>query len=249
MIWNTIRVYLTAAWSTCLWAYRILTAARHPDRPGSREILERGPIRWARPLLTSARVEVVVEGAEKIPDGMAAVLVANHQSWYDVFAMLVHLPFKMRWVGKKELVKVPLFGPSWLACGNIPIDRSDRRAAIRSLELAGETLRREGAMIIMFPEGTRSDGGEMLPFKKGAFMLALQLGVPIVPVGVSGSREVMPKGSLTVRPGTVTVRVGDPISVEGRSLSDRDELMLEARDAIERLRAPRQLKSENQEPV
>ena len=246
-MWNTLRVVVAGVVSTVVQAYRILTAARHPERPGNREILEQGPIDWARPLLESARVDVVVEGAEKIPPGTPGIIVANHQSWYDVFAMLVHLPFKMRWVGKKELAKIPLFGPSWIACGNIPIDRSDRRAAIRSLEQAGETLRREGAMIIMYPEGTRSDSDEMLPFKKGAFVLALQLGVPIIPVGVSGSREVMPKGSFRIRPGTVTVRVGDPIPVEGRAESDRDELLREARAAIEELRRPARIESRTEE--
>jgi 1-acyl-sn-glycerol-3-phosphate acyltransferase len=139
-------------------------------------------------------------------------------------------------VGKQELTAVPVFGPAWQACGNIPIDRRDHDAAVRSLDRAGALLRRDGGVIIMFPEGTRSPDGAMLPFKKGAFVLALKLGVPVIPVGLSGSRAVLPKGRWRVRPGTIRVRIGEPIPVDGLGEGDRDALLARTRTVVEALR-------------
>lgn len=237
---NTLRVYILGVYHTVKQSIRILKAARHPERPGNLAILREAPKTWCASFLKTGRVDVVIEGLENVPAGQPAVLVANHESWYDTFAMMGLLPFDMRWIGKKELVKVPFFGPAWVASGNIPIDRGDRRSAIESLKKAGEALRKDSALVIMFPEGTRSPDGNLLPFKKGAFVLALQMGVPVIPLGVSGSRDVMPKGSGRVKPGTITLRIGKPISVEGRTEKDRNELLEEAREAIERLRAPHQ---------
>ena len=176
-----------------------------------------------------------MEGLEHLDPPRPAVLVANHESWFDVFALAGHLPVDYRFVGKKELTRVPFFGPAWVACGNIPIDRSDRRAAIASLKSAGETMRRDNALLVMFPEGTRSSDGVLLPFKKGAFVLALELGVPVIPVGVSGGRERMPKGAFLVRPGRMTVRIGPPLEVEGWTPADRDRLIALARAEVQRL--------------
>lgn len=244
---NTLRVYIYGIYQTVKQSFRILRAARHPDRPGNLAILREAPKTWCASFLKSGRVKVVIEGLENVPPNQPAVLVANHESWYDTFAMMGLLPFDMRWIGKKELVKIPFFGPAWVASGNIPIDRGDRRAAIESLQKAGEALRKDSALVIMFPEGTRSSDGNLLPFKKGAFVLALQMGVPVIPLGISGSRAVMPKGSGRVKPGTITLRIGTPISVEGRTERDRNELLEEAREAIELLRAPDQITEKTEE--
>jgi len=235
---RTLWAYLVAAVSTVYHAARILIPAafRSPNFP---TIAKEQPRNWARSLLWAAGVTVEVEGLENLPPGEPAVLVANHQSWFDVFALVVHLPVDYRFVGKIELTRIPFFGPSWLATGHIAIDRSDRNKAIESLREAGESLRRDGAVVVMFPEGTRSEDGELLPFKKGAFVLALQTGVSIVPAGVSGSRAIMPKGSWRIRPGTVVIRIGPPIPVEGRGEGARDALLGQARAEIERLRRPR----------
>ena len=235
---RTLWAYLVAAVSTVYHAARILIPAafRSPNFP---TIAKEQPRNWARSLLWAAGVTVEVEGLENLPPGEPAVLVANHQSWFDVFALVVHLPVDYRFVGKIELTRIPFFGPSWLATGHIAIDRSDRNKAIESLRGAGESLRRDGAVVVMFPEGTRSEDGELLPFKKGAFVLALQTGVSIVPAGVSGSRAIMPKGSWRIRPGTVVIRIGPPIPVEGRGEGARDALLGQARAEIERLRRPR----------
>jgi len=230
---NMVRLIPIAVVSTIWHAIRIVTVARTTK-------LERDPRlaalpkSWTDSLLKGGGVKVEVEGLENLAE--PAVLICNHMSWYDVFALMSHLPLDARFVGKKEIVKIPFFGPAWLASGHIPIDRSDRRAAIRSLARAGEILRSDGGVIIMFPEGTRSSDGELQPFKKGAFMLALQLGVPVIPAAVIGSRRIMKKGSPLVHPGTMTIRIGEPIPVDGLTEDDRDLLLQQSRDAVRALR-------------
>ena len=180
-------------------------------------------------------MKVEFENPEAIDPERSQVLVANHTSWFDVLALAAHIPGSYRFVAKKELEKIPFFGPAWLACGHISIDRSDRKAAIRSLAEAREKLERDHPTIILFPEGTRSRTGELLPFKKGAFVLALQTGVEVVPAAIMGSRDVMKKGSFLVYPGTVRIRFGEPIAVEGLEMEDRDALTGRARDAVQGL--------------
>jgi 1-acyl-sn-glycerol-3-phosphate acyltransferase len=233
----TLRLYLVAIASTVFHAVWIVACTRL--RPGTADrTCHRAPRSWCRSLLWAAGARVELEGLEHLEPPRPAVLVCNHQSWYDVFALAGLLPVDYRFVGKKELVKVPFFGRAWLACGNIPIDRRDRSAAIRSLQEAGEALVRDRAVVVMFPEGTRSADGHLLPFKKGAFMLALQLGVPVIPTAVAGTRAIMPKGAWTVRPGRIRVRFGAPVPVDDMSEKDRDVLMRKVRRRIEMLRHP-----------
>ncbi len=229
---NMFRLIPIGILSTIWHAIRIVTIARTTrlDRDPRLVALPRS---WTRSLLKAGGVKVEMEGLENLVE--PAVLVCNHVSWYDVFALMTHLPVDARFVGKKEIAKIPFFGPAWLASGHIPIDRSDRRSAIDSLNRAGEILRNEGGVVVMFPEGTRSTDGELLPFKKGAFMLALQLGVPVIPAAVLGSREIMPKGRMRVKPGTMQIRIGEPIPIEGLDESDRDILVQRTRERIRAL--------------
>ncbi|NIP81367.1 MAG: 1-acylglycerol-3-phosphate O-acyltransferase, partial [Gemmatimonadetes bacterium] len=132
---------------------------------------------------------------EHIAPDTPQILVGNHQSWFDVPAVATNIPKSYHFVAKKELERVPIFGRAWKAAGHISIDRSDRESAVESLDRAGEQLRREGSAVVIFAEGTRAPTDALQPFKKGAFMLALHTGVPIVPFGVAGSRRVMPKDS------------------------------------------------------
>lgn len=212
----------------------LVRAARRSER--RRETCRRNPRRWALRILRAAGVDVELEGTENIPDDSACVLVANHQSWFDVFALTGHLPGDYRFVAKKELEGIPVFGPSWQACGHVSIDRGDLQRAIGSLERAGRMMREERPTLIMFPEGTRSASGELRPFKKGAFVLAIQTGAPVVPAAILGSREIMPKGEWRIRPGRVRVRIGAPISVKGLGHEDKDALRLTAHRAVARLR-------------
>jgi 1-acyl-sn-glycerol-3-phosphate acyltransferase len=187
---------------------------------------------WGRAILKVAGVRVRLEGAEGGKLDQPLVLVANHQSWFDVFALAGMLPARTRFVAKEELRRVPLFGAAWEMCGHIRVNRGDRAEAVRSLDEAGRRIRDERLNVVVFAEGTRSPDGQLMPFKKGAFMLALQTGVPILPIGISGSRAVMPKGSFRIRPGEIRIRLGDPIPVEGLTVAERDALLQRTRQAV-----------------
>lgn len=234
----TINAWVVGLLSTAWHGAWILGCAAIGGRCRARAC-HAAPRSWSRTMLRAAGVRVELEGLENLDPPRPAVLVSNHQSWYDVFALAGHLPVDYRFVGKAELARIPVFGPAWLACGNIAIDRSNRAGAIRSLSVAGQRLVEDRAVVVMFPEGTRSTDGCLLPFKKGAFMLALQLGVPIIPVAVAGTRAIMPKGAWSVRPGTVRVRFGEPIEVDGFDQSQRDLLIELVRRRIFELREPR----------
>jgi 1-acyl-sn-glycerol-3-phosphate acyltransferase len=190
---------------------------------------------WARWIIATSGVHVIVYGIENLAPDRPHIVVSNHASWYDVFAIAANLPDRFSFVAKKELTRIPIFGPAWQAAGHISIDRSDTQSAIRTLEEAGERMRREHSAVVIFPEGTRSETGELLPFKKGAFMLALHTGVEIVPTAVRGGRNILPKGSWRVRGGEIIVRFGSPIQTTGYNESNRDDLIVRVRREIETL--------------
>ncbi|SFM98147.1 lysophospholipid acyltransferase family protein [Thermodesulforhabdus norvegica] len=186
---------------------------------------------WGFIQLKAAGVRTIVRGREKIDTSRPYVYMPNHQSWFDIFVLLAHIPGQFRWLAKEELYRIPILGPAMRRIGYIPIDRSNRAKAIRSLEKAAEKIK-EGTSVVIFPEGTRSPNGILLPFKKGGFMLAIQSGQPIVPISISGSYHVLPKGKWLIRPGTVTVTIHDPIATEEFDKSNRDSLMEKVRKAI-----------------
>ena len=220
-------IYLTLE---ILWhVYR-----KSPDR---QRIFEAAPRRWSGLLLKAAGVRVVAENPPKMPFERPLVAVANHVSWFDVLALCAVTPGRYLFVAKKEVRRAPFLGRSIEECGHIFIDRTDRKKALDSLVGLRERLAREKPIIIMFPEGTRSATGELQPFKKGAFVLAMEAGADIVPTAVVGSRAIMRKHSLLIHPGTITVRFGDPIAVAGLSGKQRDELIHESREAVARLLA------------
>jgi 1-acyl-sn-glycerol-3-phosphate acyltransferase len=189
---------------------------------------------WSRWLLAVSGVRLQVEGRERLALDRPQIVISNHESWYDVFAISASMPKTFHFVAKKELERIPLFGRAWKAAGHVSIDRSDRQSAIRSLETAGASMASEDAAVVIFPEGTRSPDGRLLPFKKGAFMLSRTSGVELLPAAVSGSRVVMAKGTWRIRPGTITVRYGRPIAPPSHGGVER--VMSEARTAIAALR-------------
>ena len=191
---------------------------------------------WSRTLLTLAGVSVRVEGGENLDVDGAVIVIANHESWFDVWALAGWLPIDARFLAKKELSGIPIFGRAWRACGHVSIDRGDRLSAIESLSRAGRQIREEGLHMVLFAEGTRSANGKLQEFKKGPFVLAIQGGVPIVPVAVIGTRPLMPKGSFRIGRGEILVRVGERIEVAGLEHADRDRLRARVRDAVVELR-------------
>lgn len=235
---RTLWVGLVASVLTTWYGGQILLA----NALGLRSLPDKcwdNPRRWSRAILRAAGVEVVLEGVENLSQEDAQVLVANHESWFDVLALAGWLPVDYRFVAKKELKGIPIFGPAWQACRHIAIDRRDQQAAIDALARARRDVHEteQPLTVVMYPEGTRSPDGQLLPFKKGAFVLAIQIGVPVIPVGITGARGVMPKGSFRIRPGTIRIRIGEPISTDGLALRDRDDLTARAREAVLGLRA------------
>jgi 1-acyl-sn-glycerol-3-phosphate acyltransferase len=175
-----------------------------------------------------------VSGAGNIPDG-PAVFVANHVSFVDIWVLVALLPGTVRFLAKRELLHVPVFGWAMRSAGHIPIDRKNRKAAVDACGEAGGMIR-DGTSAIVFGEGTRSRTGELLPLKKGAFVLAIQAGVPVVPVYLEGTYAVLPKGTLALKRGPIEMRVGQPISTRGLSYADRDALSARCREALVGLR-------------
>jgi len=170
---------------------------------------------WARLSLWVAGIDVEVEGRENIPEEKSAVYACNHASQFDIPILYQALPIQFRFLVKQELFRVPLLGVAMKRSGYIPVDRTGGKAAMRSLMEAASRVR-EGTSIVIFPEGTRSPDGRLRPFKVGAMLLAIKVGCPIVPVAISGSHRILPKGSLRVRPGRkVKVRIGPPIQAPG----------------------------------
>lgn len=229
-----LAVVLVVVPATIVYGARILWAAWR-GVPRGTPLYEEIPRKWSALILRAAGVRVVLEGADVIDPDRPQILVANHASWFDVPAVAAHLPGIYRFVAKQELTSVPIFGRAFQACGHIAIDRKNRERAMASLAIARQRLEEERPTVIMFPEGTRSPDGNLLPFKKGAFLLAIQTGVEVVPMAIVGSRDVMPKGSWLIRSGTITLRFGRPIAVEGLDIEDRDVLVARARDAVQRL--------------
>lgn len=187
---------------------------------------------WATVILRAAGVKVRLHAVEHLLKDSPQIIISNHQSWFDVFALAAHLPVRYRFVAKRELEGVPLFGWAWKRCGHVSVDRGNRQAAIESLDQAWREVHEDKLTMVIFPEGTRSADGELKRFKKGAFVLALQARVPVVPAAICGSREIMPKGGHHIGKGTILIRFGPPIPTEGLSVKDRDSLMKEAWSAL-----------------
>jgi 1-acyl-sn-glycerol-3-phosphate acyltransferase len=169
---------------------------------------------WARTIIRTSGIKIDVEGQDNIPMGRPVVFACNHASQFDILIMYEALPIQFRFVVKKELFKIPFLGLVMRLAGYIPIDRSGGKAALRSLQEAAGRLKK-GESIIIFPEGTRSPDGRLRPFKTGGILIAVRAGCPIVPVAISGSHNVLPKGSLRVRPGRIKVTIGPPVQTVG----------------------------------
>ena len=186
---------------------------------------------WARINLLVSGVRVRSERQVPLDPNTTFVFMANHQSHFDVLAVVAALPeFQLRWVAKKELTRVPIFGWALRHSDHIIIDRSDHARAMATLRAAVEKMRR-GLCVIIFPEGTRGpDDGTLLPFKRGGFVLAMEGGVPIVPVAVRGSRNILGRHGWQIHGGEIDVVVGAPIPVAGL---ERDELIRQARERLE----------------
>lgn len=164
---------------------------------------------WARVSLALAGAKATIRGAEHLPDG-PVIFMSNHQSNFDILALLATMPRQLHWIAKKELFDIPVFGPSMRRGGYIPLDRGDGRKALKSMDNAAATIR-SGKSVVLFPEGTRSKNFNLLPFKRGGFLLALKAGVPVVPITINGSGRVNPAGRTRIYRDTITITLHPPV--------------------------------------
>jgi 1-acyl-sn-glycerol-3-phosphate acyltransferase len=227
--WNTLQLLYTIAWTAgCIMlALLVLLASlgnRHvPLRMASRL--------WAPGLMFGAGARLQVEGLEHVDFSKPHVFVANHQSIIDICALFRALPVPVRFVIKQELAKVPFIGWYARAMGMVFIERGHAREAATRLHGVVSSVH-GGASVCAFPEGTRSRDGSVGAFKGGAFQVALMAGVPVVPIAISGSGAILPASGFKVRPGTIRVIVGTPISTAGLHAGDRHALAQAAHDAV-----------------
>ena len=187
---------------------------------------------WARFLLWGSGVKVKVEGLEKLPLNGSYVFVSNHLSYMDTPVILANIPVQFRFLAKSGLFKIPLLGTHLARAGHIPVPRDDARAAVKTMTTAAQVIRERGISLLVFPEGGRSQTGELDSFKEGAAYIAIRAGVPLIPIALQGTREVLPFGSGHVRSGRVTMRIGDPVPTDQMQLRDRGRITAELRDRI-----------------
>ncbi len=190
---------------------------------------------WARSLLRIAGVRVTAEGLEKIDLSKPFVIAANHASYFDTPVILDKIDLQFRFLAKEGLFKIPLLGTHLKLAGHVPVPQQDPRGAIRAMQTAADNIRQKGISMLIFPEGGRTRDGNLQEFKEGVAYIAIRASVPIIPVGLNGTREIVAMGSAIVRSGKVTLRVGDPISTEGLSLKDRQKLTDEVRERVQAL--------------
>ena len=228
MLRSAYLVLMAGLWTGLVSSFIILCYYFFPE---GEYTVHRIAQRWARGLLWLSGVRVEVIGGERVLQDRPQIFMANHQSLFDIFIVLAFIPAQFRFIAKKELFRVPIFGGALRKYGTIEINRQHHESAVQSIDIAALKIR-EGKSVVTFPEGTRSIDGEIKAFKKGVFHLALRAGVPIVPITIIGSREVMKKHSLKVHAGEITMIIEQPIDISGYSDENRDELIARVRNVI-----------------
>lgn len=187
---------------------------------------------WAKSIVWAAGIDLRGENLGVIEANQRYILVANHHSYLDIPCIFAAVPQPIRFMAKVSLFKIPIFGWSLARAGFIPIDRKNRKTAVKSFDLAADRIRK-GNTIVIFPEEGRSREKQMRPFQRGAFLLALKSEQPIVPVAIDGTYEVFPATRWTIKPGVVTIKAGTPLPTAGLTLRDKDRLLTESRAQIE----------------
>jgi 1-acyl-sn-glycerol-3-phosphate acyltransferase len=186
---------------------------------------------WSRMIVRTVGVGVRVHGAENIREGASYVFLSTHQSYMDIPVMLGYLPAQLRIAAKREVFLIPFLGWHMRRGGHISINRGSTQEAVESLRRASREIR-PGISVFLYPEGTRTRDGSLQPFKKGGFKFALQTGLPIVPVTIVGTRELLPRDSIIFRPNVVDMHLGTPIPTVGLTDPDVPALMQKVRDAM-----------------
>lgn len=187
---------------------------------------------WAKTLLAISGVKVRVEGQENIDLNGSYIFVGNHLSYMDTPVILAHIPVQFRFLAKQGLFKIPLLGSHLSRAGHIPVPRGDPRAGVKTMQIAAEVINTKRISLLIFPEGGRSHDGVLRPFKEGGAYIAIRAGVPLIPIVLIGTREVLPFGGGVVLPGNVTLRILKPIETAGLTLKDRGVITDRIREQI-----------------
>ncbi len=220
---RTILTVITAIIVTFVLGLTVIIAALFgiEDKPDG--IYDKVPRWWSSAVLWAAGIKIRVHGLDKVSDSGPHIFASNHVSWFDVPSLAKVLP-RYKFVAKAELFKVPIFGRAMRAAGMIEIQRDNRKAAFGAYEVAADRIK-AGNSVVVFPEGTRGHAYPLRPFKKGPFVLAIAAGVPIVPIIVHGTIEVMRKGSLWAHPGTIDIHLLEPVVTTEVDYDHREALM------------------------
>jgi len=222
-LFRTFMLAITALLATFVLGLMVIISGLFgvKDRPGS--IYDKVPRWWSIAVLWAVGVKVRIHGMENVAGDDPRIFASNHVSWFDVPALASSLP-RYKFVAKAELFKVPIFGPAMRHAGMIEIQRENRKAAFGAYEVAADRIR-DGNSVVVFPEGTRGHAYPLRPFKKGPFVLAIAAGVPIVPIIIHGTIEIMRKGSLLAHPGTIDIHLLEPVSTSSVDYDHREVLM------------------------
>ncbi|MDQ2870789.1 MAG: 1-acyl-sn-glycerol-3-phosphate acyltransferase [Acidobacteriota bacterium] len=229
---RAVLVWLGISLATLLFGIPAIVAAFVPPRGDWFLRFARG---WARTILAFSGVSVRVLRPERLRGPAPVVLVANHESLADILVLLAHVPLQVRFLAKRSVFSIPVLGWSIRAAGFVPVDRGDRARSASTVEAALARLE-SGRSVVIFPEETRTRTGEMLPFKKGAAVLALHSGRPLLPVAISGTRQILSRESFLPRPGRVVLAIGERIESAGLETKDRAPLTAAVRAAVSSLR-------------
>ncbi len=189
------------------------------------------PRYWGRIICRIAGARVSVKGLENLSQDQTYIFIANHLSQFDIFCFQGYMPHDFRWIAKKELFRIPLFGYAMRTTDFISIDRSQGRKAMKSLNEASEKIA-SGTSVLIFPEGTRSPDGSLQAFKSGAILIAIKAGVPVVPISFNGTFAILPKNRLLANSGDVTIQIGQPISTSDYKPKDKQELAKQLHDKV-----------------
>jgi len=186
---------------------------------------------WGWLILVANGIKVRVRGFEHIDPTRPSLYMCNHQGTFDIFTLLAHLPVQFRWVAKVGLFKIPVLGWAMSTAGYISLDRSNRKRAYRGMKTAAQKIK-EGASVVIFPEGSRSYDGTLQPFMNGGFTLAIKSGIPICPIAINGSWAIMPRTTLRIKKGTIRIVIEQPIETSILTMKDRKRLKQELEQKI-----------------
>jgi 1-acyl-sn-glycerol-3-phosphate acyltransferase len=228
MVRNWFCIFIAGAATILIFPIACLAMVVTLDRGASIWVARR---LWSPILLWAGGAKLIVEGREHVDPSRPTVYCSNHQSTIDIPTLFMALPVNFRYLAKQQLRYVPFIGwYLWLA-GHIFIDRSNHRRARASLDAAAARIR-AGTSLIVYAEGTRSEDGRVLPFKKGSFVLAIKAGVPVCPVTIEGSAKLMPKNRWTITPGPIRVKIGAPIDSRAYTEAEREKLARKVREVV-----------------